>query len=128
MDWKSLCDKLGLNHARWQWRVLRWRKGWGDCIDGFRHKEDQAAVQANPVGWSLHKMTLQSPSPGRLATSIWWLEKVGPRSCFTPCGCSSNSPNLPGTESIVDAEERMAPARKAADATNEREEAPGDRQ
>lgn len=47
MDWKSLCDKLGLNHARWQWRVLRWRKGWGDVIDGFRHKEDQAGVQAN---------------------------------------------------------------------------------
>lgn len=30
MDWKRICDALGLNGTHWQWRIIRWKNRWAD--------------------------------------------------------------------------------------------------
>ena len=34
MDWKKFFDGLGLNGTRWQWRVMRWQRNWGNLLRG----------------------------------------------------------------------------------------------
>ena len=30
MDWKKFFDRIGLDGTRWQWRIHRWQRRWGD--------------------------------------------------------------------------------------------------